>query len=117
MRYCLEPGCGSLVARGRCARHRRQVDQARGSQRDRGYTRRWERQAARFKVKHPLCGMRPDGQPPVMSRCYDEKRVTIADLVDHVVPHRGDQALFWDERHNWQSLCAACHARKTLAGL
>jgi 5-methylcytosine-specific restriction protein A len=52
-----------------------------------------------------------------MSRCHDEGRVTVATLVDHVVPHRGDIDLFWDELHNWQSLCAACHARKTTAGL
>jgi 5-methylcytosine-specific restriction protein A len=51
-----------------------------------------------------------------MSTCHEERRVTVATLVDHVVPHRGDPALFWDVE-NWQSLCATCHARKTAAGL
>lgn len=30
-------------------------------------------------------------------------------VVDHIVPHRGDAALFWD-RANLQCLCAPCHA-------
>jgi 5-methylcytosine-specific restriction protein A len=60
--------------------------------------------------------MRPYHQHPVMSRCFDEHRVTAATLTDHVVPHRGDQILFWDEA-NWQSMCGPCHKRKTDAGL
>jgi 5-methylcytosine-specific restriction protein A len=60
--------------------------------------------------------MRPDGQVPIMSQCFDEGRVTAAYQVDHVVPHRGDPVKFWDERGNWQSLCAACGSRKTRAG-
>lgn len=51
-----------------------------------------------------------------MSQCFDEGRVTAAYQVDHVVPHRGDPVKFWDERGNWQSLCAACGSRKTRAG-
>ena len=34
------------------------------------------------------------------------------DVVDHVVPHRGDQRLFWDER-NWAPACKPCHDAKT----
>ena len=117
MRYCLHPHCGQLVTAGYCQAHGRQYEQARGSQRERGYTRRWETRAALFRAKHPLCGMRPDGLRPVMSKCYEERRITIATQVDHVVPHRGDPVLFWDERNNWQSLCAKCGARKTRAGL
>ena len=37
-------------------------------------------------------------------------------LLDHIIPHRGDQKLFWDEG-NWQALCKACHDRKTGRGL
>lgn len=37
-------------------------------------------------------------------------RIVQASVVDHILPHRGDQALFWD-KDNWQSLCAECHNR------
>ncbi|WP_231555339.1 HNH endonuclease [Paracoccus sanguinis] len=33
-----------------------------------------------------------------------------ADVVDHITPHRGDEALFWNWS-NWQALCAPCHNR------
>lgn len=39
-------------------------------------------------------------------------RLTQATVVDHIVPHRGDQKLFWDES-NWQPLCKPCHDKKT----
>lgn len=61
--------------------------------------------------------MRPNNQAPVMSECRDSGRIKAAYQVDHVVPHRGDKALFWDREGNWQSLCASCGARKTQAGL
>jgi len=32
----------------------------------------------------------------------------MATVADHIVPHKGDLKLFWDER-NWQGLCAPCH--------
>lgn len=34
--------------------------------------------------------------------------MVLATVVDHVIPHRGDQALFWDTS-NWQPLCRRCH--------
>lgn len=37
---------------------------------------------------------------------------TVATEVDHVIPHRGDQQLFWDHE-NHQPLCKPCHSRKT----
>jgi 5-methylcytosine-specific restriction protein A len=35
-----------------------------------------------------------------------------ATVVDHLIPHRGLEAAFWD-RTRWQPLCASCHSRKT----
>jgi 5-methylcytosine-specific restriction endonuclease McrA len=29
-------------------------------------------------------------------------------VADHIMPHRGDERLFWDEA-NLQCLCKACH--------
>ena len=64
---------------------------------ERGYGGRWQRERKRFLFKHPMC-------------CYCERdgRVTAATVVDHIIPHRGDQVLFWDQS-NWQALCAPCH--------
>ncbi len=41
--------------------------------------------------------------------CEAEGKATAATVVDHIVPHKGDQALFWDT-DNWQSLCVHHHA-------
>ncbi|WP_371263772.1 HNH endonuclease signature motif containing protein [Paenibacillus sp. UNC496MF] len=53
-------------------------------------------------MKHPLC-----------TRCIKENRITAATIVDHIRPHKGDKALFWD-RNNWQPLCKSCHDTKTV---
>ena len=31
-------------------------------------------------------------------------------LVDHIMPHKGNMALFWN-RANWQPLCNHCHSQ------
>jgi len=54
-----------------------------------------------FLALHPIC-----------STCHREPAV----VLDHIVPHRGDHELFWDQA-NWQSLCKRCHDRKTIRGL
>lgn len=64
----------------------------------RGYGYRWQKARARHLRMNPLCVM-----------CQAEDRVTAATVVDHRIPHRGDERLFWDET-NWQSLCASHHS-------
>jgi len=76
----------------------------RPSARRRGYTRRWERARRAFLAAHPLC-----------AECLRQGRTRAADVVDHIVPHRGDMRLFWD-MDNWQALCKRCHDRKTGRG-
>jgi 5-methylcytosine-specific restriction protein A len=70
----------------------------------RGYTYRWQQASKRFLAEHPLC------------QCEDcgagSKRVTLATVVDHRTPHRGDERLFWDES-NWQAMAKQCHDAKT----
>lgn len=118
MQYCQRPGCAVLVSRGFCPVHAPlQYERQRAHSTARGYSKAWRQRAALFRQRYPLCGMRPDNQPPVMSACYDAKIPTLGDQVDHVVPHRGDHARFWDEHGNWQTLCASCGARKSAAGL
>ena len=59
--------------------------------------RRWRRESRAFLRAHPLCTM-----------CEAAGRVTLASVVDHVKPHRGDEALFFDEQ-NWAPMCKSCH--------
>ncbi|MEN3791836.1 HNH endonuclease [Fulvimarina sp. MAC3] len=65
--------------------------------RNRLYGRRWRTARAAFLSEHPLCTM-----------CAKAGRTEPATVVDHVVPHKGDEALFWD-RSNWQTLCEHHH--------
>jgi 5-methylcytosine-specific restriction protein A len=55
----------------------------------------------------------------VMSECYEQqpRRIRASQQVDHVVPHKANMALFWDEANNWQALCLSCGGRKSQAGL
>ena len=116
---CAEPACAVLLPAGtsRCPAHAKVQDLKRGTAQERGYTSRWATRAALFRKAYPLCGMRPEGQTPVGSRCYEEGRITPATEVDHIIPHRGNPDLFWDEINNWGSLCGPCHKAKTGAGL
>lgn len=107
-RPCTHPGCGQLTDTGRCPRHqvqqRREAETSRPTSSQRGYGYRWQQAAKGWLRAHPLC------------QCEDcddgRKRVTPAVLVDHRIPHKGDQRLFWDSG-NWQSMAKACHDRKT----
>lgn len=63
----------------------------------RGYGHRWRCHRQTYLQAHPLCVM-----------CLDAGRVVAASVVDHKTPHRGDEALFWDET-NHQALCKPCH--------
>lgn len=122
MRVCGQPGCSVLVDKGNCPEHtntaaRQAADRHRGSAYRRGYDgTRWKRSRDGFIAKYPYCGMRPNKQPPVMSRCHNLGLRTLGYQVDHVIPHKGDQALFWDVDGNWQTLCASCGAAKSAAG-
>lgn len=69
----------------------------------RGYGGKWQRYRLKFLEANPLCVM-----------CQEQGRVTAANAVDHIVDHRGDAKLFWDQK-NWQALCKPCHSQKTAA--
>ena len=42
-----------------------------------------------------------------------DSQANLTTVVDHIIPHRGDQKLFWD-RSNWQPLCEHHHNVKTM---
>jgi 5-methylcytosine-specific restriction enzyme A len=85
------------------AREAKDRDRLRGSAAARGYGRRWQKARTAWLRANPLC-----------VHCLREGHVVVANEVDHIVPHRGNRALFWDTT-NWQSLCHTCHSAKTLA--
>ena len=66
----------------------------------RGYGAKWRKLSKAWRRDHPLCAK--CGRP--------------GQVVDHIQPHRGDPALFWD-RDNLQTLCKPCHDKKTGKGL
>lgn len=103
---CRAAGCGELLTvPGFCAVHEKQrraeSDARRGTAHERGYGRAWQKARAAYLSKHPLC-----------SEHEKLSQVVAAEVVDHVVPHRGDRKLFWDSS-NWQALCKSCHDIKT----
>lgn len=65
------------------------------------YNYEWQRKRQRFLEAHQFC-----------RECRDAGRIERATVVDHIVPHRGNLRLFWDEA-NWQPLCVPCHNAKS----
>ena len=107
-RPCRQPGCPNLCKEGTyCEIHRKDntPEDLRGGATQRGYNSRWQKARKAYLRSHPLC-----------KKCLSEGRYTPATVVDHIIPHRGNQQLFWDMT-NWQPLCKACHDKKTGSGL
>ena len=100
-RPCKHPGCPRLTGGQYCELHAALHTSDRGSAFERGYSYRWQAARKQFLANRPLC-----------VECQREGKLTPATIVDHIKPHRGDPALFWDEK-NWQPLCKKCHDRKT----
>ena len=100
---CRHPGCPALVPYGQmyCKQHESLHPEKVRSASDRGYDGRWRKARKQFLNSHPLC-----------VECIKEGRYVKATDVDHIIPHRGDQKLFWD-RGNWQALCHHHHSMKT----
>ena len=99
---CKVPRCPNLTEPGQSyctehkAQHAKRLDAQRGTAAERGYDSRWTKARNAYIRAHPLCAY-----------CQHQ-----ADVVDHIIPHKGDKALFWDS-DNWQSLCKKCHGVKT----
>ena len=100
---CKHPDCPELVEAGRkyCDKHKPLHPEEIRSPSERGYDSRWRKARKRFLAAHPLC-----------VECMKEGRYVKATDVDHIVPHRGNQQIFWDES-NWQALCHRHHSMKT----
>ena len=101
---CKHPGCPRLVPYGcmYCEDHAQLHFRDTKSTKEKGYNHRWQLVRKAYLHSHPLCVL-----------CQAVGRLTPATVVDHIVPHRGDPILFWDES-NWQALCKSCHDHKTM---
>ena len=76
---------------------RRDYASQRGSAREQGYTTRWDRLSRTYRSTYPLC-----------LGCLTVGRTALAQVVDHVLPHRGDPVRMWDT-DNLQPLCKWHH--------
>ncbi len=67
----------------------------------------WKRESKAFLAEHPFCVAKGIGTESAYVICGQP-----ATIVDHRIPHRGNEAAFWNQG-NWQSLCVAHHQAKT----
>lgn len=95
--------CGKLVAGGMICECRlaakAMYDRNRPTARQRGYDSYWQRASKAFlaQPENRLCA------------CGCGRA---ADMVDHIIPHRGNMKLFWDIR-NWQPMASSpCHSSR-----
>ena len=113
LKECSSPACHNLTKDKYCKDHSdtdkknkidrdRYNDKRRGSASSRGYDSKWTKARAAYLRANPFC----ENHKIKMKRCV------MANVVDHIIPHNGDDGLFWD-RDNWQSLCTQCHNQKT----
>ena len=108
-RKCIEPNCSEYAIKGdcRCLAHKRQHDERYRRSEDRQEranlygSSRWQALRAAVLRERPFC-----------ARCLERGEYTIATVVDHIKPHKGDSELFFDVK-NLQPLCKVCHDIKT----
>jgi 5-methylcytosine-specific restriction protein A len=101
---CKHPGCNRLIPPEKkyCDEHIVLHSSNIRSTNEKGYDGRWKKARVEYLKRNPLC-----------VRCLAKGKYKKATVVDHIVPHRGDKSLFWNES-NWQALCKTCHDRKTM---
>jgi len=105
-RPCNYIGCSALTTERYCDEHRRLTHREYKDRRTDTYEQRfyssarWRKVRARKLAANPLCEM-----------CIKDGRLTGAQMVDHITPiKRGGAQL---DMNNLQSLCNACHNKKT----
>ena len=108
LRECGYPGCHALTRENYCDKHkqlhiRNPKEFERESPTKRGYNYKWTKARKAFLAQHPIC------ECPA---CKVSGHPLPANVVDYIIPHRGDRDLFWDES-NWQAMNKRCHDKKT----
>jgi len=106
---CRAPGCATI---GPCAEH--DVERGRLERQSKPAWSSWYHIA---RWRHHVWGLRSRAlaASPLCSECRRTGHVVEATEVDHIVPHRGDPALFWSST-NVQALCKRHHDEKTNRG-
>lgn len=101
---CSTPGCGSIVAAGRCEDCGKAAEQIRGTAAQRGYGSTWARRRAAFlrKPENIFCRLCP----------------AVATVADHWPLSRRELAAQGvhdpDAPHRLRPLCAPCHSKETV---
>jgi len=91
-------------AAGRLTPRQAKLDTSRANAAGRGYDARWRKARLAYLARNSLCVL-----------CRQAGLTVLAEVVDHIRPHRGDMVLFWNAT-NWQALCEVCHNAKTARG-
>lgn len=111
LKTCSVPGCPELVPSGRCAQHRREAEQRRGTARQRGYDRAHER---RFRqavlARDPLCVCQDHGHG------HGPRCLTPSTVADHWPRSRRElvaAGLDPNDPQHGRGLCASCHGKHT----
>ena len=108
LKPCKHPGCIALTRDGWCARHKPPEPQRKRSADYHGwyYLPIWrDKLRPEHLIREPFC-----------RECAAAGIRTRATVVDHVIPHEGEWALFVDPE-NLQSLCKFHHDGKTMREL
>lgn len=101
---CSKNGCPNLASKhGLCEQHVREYNERRYSE-PTLYDARWQKIRQLWLAEHPFC-----------AECERQGAVNTGNIVDHIIPHKGDKELFWN-MDNWQTLCKRHHDIKTAQG-
>lgn len=111
MPYRIERPCRAFMcpnttsnSNGYCDEHQGMAREQRGSARQRGYDRRWEKFRAAYLKEHPLC-----------VDCLKENRLIPATEVHHIQKLAEYPELKYVE-NNLMALCHKCHSKRTARG-
>jgi 5-methylcytosine-specific restriction protein A len=104
---CKYPYCPNKAIKGSsyCKGHKKLMEKQRPDSSARGYDYEWQKFREEYLKRNPFC-----------IECIKNGKLTKSKVIDHIIPHKGDERLFWDE-DNMQPLCINCHNRKTGKGL
>lgn len=110
---CAEPGCPTIVSRGRCAQHATKAERRRGGHdlRGGGNSTHWRIRRRVCLLRDPVC-VCTDTDCGHGGRCFSAS--TVADhwpISKRDLVARGDKDP--DAAHHLRGLCAPCHNRST----